>query len=67
MQRFWTPQTVVVLALASHTILLAWSAARHSPVWHEPAHLHAGMRVWSQGDFSPYRVNPPLVAKHVRW
>ena len=30
-------------------------------MWHEPAHLNAGVRHLHTGDFSCYRVNPPLV------
>lgn len=44
-----------------HTVLLAWSAYRHSPTQDEIAHLPAGLIVWKYNDFSVYRVNPPLV------
>ena len=58
-QRF-TP-TVVVLLLAIHAGLLAYSATRHSPTMLEPAQLAAGISNWEFGRFELYRVNPPLV------
>jgi hypothetical protein len=32
-----------------------------SPTLDEPAHLVSGISHWRSGDFSLYRVNPPLV------
>ncbi|MBC7856654.1 MAG: glycosyltransferase family 39 protein [Pirellulaceae bacterium] len=53
-------RVVVNGLLAVHALLLAWSAAVHSPVIDEPAHLSAGISHWHHGTFSLYRVNPPL-------
>ncbi|MCG6157241.1 ArnT family glycosyltransferase [Rubinisphaera margarita] len=47
--------------LLTHTGLLAYSAAVHSPNANEPAHLAAGVSHWEFGRFELYRVNPPLV------
>ncbi len=54
-------RAAVVLLLAVHAGLLAWSAARHSPNANEPAHLAAGISHWEFGRFDLYQVNPPLV------
>jgi len=54
-------QFVLILALTIHAGMLGYSAAIHSPVIDEPAHLAAGISHWRFGDFSLYRVNPPLV------
>ncbi len=51
----------VVLLLAIHAGLLAYSATRHSPTMLEPALLAAGLSHWEFGRFELYRVNPPLV------
>ena len=51
----------VVLLLAVHAGLLAYSATRHSPTMLEPALLAAGLSHWEFGRFELYRVNPPLV------
>ena len=37
------------------------SAARHSPVIDEPAHLAAGVSNWELAGFELFKVNPPLV------
>lgn len=52
---------VLLLILAIHSGLLAWSATRHSPTVDEVGHLPAGISHLKYGDFSIYRVNPPLV------
>ncbi|MEK6261414.1 MAG: glycosyltransferase family 39 protein [Planctomycetota bacterium] len=52
---------VVIGLLAIQAVLLAWSAAVHSPTIDEPAHLVAGVLAWESGRFDFYRVNPPLV------
>jgi len=52
---------VVVLLLAIHTWLLAYSAYVHSPTLNEPGHLVAGLSYWKFGRFDVYSVNPPLV------
>jgi len=52
---------VLILLLAIHAGLLAWSATRHSPTLNEPGHLAAGISHWQFGRFELYRVNPPLV------
>jgi 4-amino-4-deoxy-L-arabinose transferase-like glycosyltransferase len=56
-------KTSVILAalLCLHGVLLAWSAARHSPVAGEVSHLPAGLSHLCLGRFDLYRVNPPLV------
>lgn len=51
----------VVVVLAIHAGILAWSATRHSPTWDEPGHLVAGLSHWKLGRFELYSVNPPLV------
>jgi hypothetical protein len=50
---------LVILAIL-HTVLLSYSATCHSPVPDELGHLAAGLSHWQLGDFSLYRVNPPL-------
>ena len=47
--------------LLVHASLLAWSAARHSPVRGEESFLPAGLSHVCLGRFDLYRVNPPLV------
>lgn len=51
----------VLILLTVHGGLLAYSAARHSPTWLEPAFLASGISHWQFGRFELYRVNPPLV------
>jgi 4-amino-4-deoxy-L-arabinose transferase-like glycosyltransferase len=46
--------------LAVHALLLGWGAFLHSPTYDEAAHLPAGIRHWTHGDFELFRVNPPL-------
>ncbi len=52
---------IVIGLLCSLGVLLAWSAAVHSPTVDEPAHLAAGLCYWEHGTFDLYNVNPPLV------
>ncbi|MEX2176655.1 MAG: glycosyltransferase family 39 protein [Pirellulaceae bacterium] len=54
-------RTILFALCAIHAGLLGYSAAIHSPVIDEPAHLAAGLSHWRRGDFSLYQVNPPLV------
>lgn len=56
----WT-RLIAVALLTIHSGLLAWSAYRHSPVFHEVGHLPAGISHIHFGRFELYRVNPPLV------
>ncbi len=51
---------LVAILLVQATLLVggAWT---HSPTLNEPAHLAAGLHHLATGDFSMYRVNPPLV------
>lgn len=51
----------VVLLLAIHAGMLAYSATKHSPTMLEPAFLVAGLSHWEFGRFELFRVNPPLV------
>ncbi len=60
--KLWNVWTAVILLLATHAGLLAYSATRHSPTLNEPGHLVAGLSHWKFGRFELYRVNPPLVA-----
>lgn len=54
-------QVALVLLLTLHTLLLGYGAWWMSPTLDEPAHVVAGISHWHLGDFSMYRVNPPLV------
>ena len=54
------PWLFVVLLLAVHAGLVAYSAMKHSPTLNEPGHLVAGLTHWRFGRFEVYRVNPPL-------
>jgi hypothetical protein len=49
------------IILVAHSVLLGWNATLMSPTLDEPAHLVSGISHWRSGDFSLYRVNPPLV------
>jgi hypothetical protein len=52
---------IALLAILTvHAILLAWSATRNSPTFHEVPHLPAGLSHLLLGRFELYRVNPPL-------
>ncbi len=44
-----------------HMVLLVYGLTIHSPTWDEIGHMGAGGLHWTHGDFSTYRVNPPLV------
>ena len=46
--------------LALQAALLSWGAFSYSPTWDEPAHVVSGVAYWTHGDFSIFRVNPPL-------
>lgn len=52
--------TLAVLLL-THSLLLAYAAFHDSPTTDEVAHLPSGLSHLASGDFSLYRVNPPLV------
>ncbi len=52
---------VLGLLLACHAVLLALSGWWQSPTLNEPGHLVAGLHHWATGEFTLYRVNPPLV------
>lgn len=52
---------LVTVILLFHSALLLYSAKIHSPNLDEVAHLPAGLSHWEFGNFSTYRVNPPLV------
>lgn len=47
--------------LGIHAALLAYSGWWQSPTLNEPGHLVAGLHHWKTGDFTLYRVNPPLI------
>lgn len=57
-QRAWL--VVVGILLPVQSLLLAWIACRYSATADEVAHLAAGVRILSTGDFSLYTVNPPI-------
>jgi hypothetical protein len=50
-----------VALLVFHSVLLAWQAKGDSATWDEVGHFVAGLSHWYNGDFTLYRVNPPLV------
>jgi len=50
-----------------HICLLGWLACCTSPTSDEIAHLAAGVRIWTQGQFGTYPVNPPLVKLIATW
>jgi len=54
-QRIW-----LLAILSVHAALLAWSATRNSPTFHEVPHVPAGLSHLLYGRFELYRVNPPL-------
>ncbi len=53
--------STVAALLVIQTVLLAYSATRHSPTMLEPAQLAAGILHWTEGRFDLGSVNPPLV------
>ncbi|UUO04984.1 glycosyltransferase family 39 protein [Blastopirellula sp. J2-11] len=52
---------VIVLMLGVHCLLLGRIAVVNAPVYDEIAHLPSGLSHWRFGNFSLYRVNPPLM------
>ena len=52
---------LVALLLIVHSLLLAYSATRHSPTALEGPLLAAGVSHWELERYELYRVNPPLV------
>ncbi len=54
-------RTCVILLLLVHTLLVGFSATRHSPTALEGPLLAAGVCHWELGRYELYRVNPPLV------
>lgn len=52
---------LIVSLLSIYVGLLIYSSRIHSPNHDEVAHMVAGLNHWEQGDFSIYRVNPPLI------
>ena len=51
---------LVTLILRAHGALLCYSSTTHSPVNGEPAAIASGVFSWSKGQFTLFRVNPPL-------
>jgi len=58
---FWHSWVFVILLLGIHTLLLGYSATKHSPTALEGPLLAAGVSHWELGRYELYRVNPPLV------
>jgi len=58
---------VLGLLVPIHGLLLGWLACCYSPTSDEVAHLAAGVRLWRQGEFDLYAVNPPLVKAVASW
>ncbi len=52
---------VLAILLAINAGLLAYGGWRDCMTWDEIGHLPAGISHWQRGEFSLYRVNPPLV------
>lgn len=52
---------LVAFILIVHSVLLAYNAWCHSPVYNEVGHLASGLFTWQTGRFDLFRVNPPLV------
>lgn len=61
MRNKWARRLIVILFLGIHAVMLARSAALHSPTWDEVGHMAAGISHWQYRHFRLYRVNPPLV------
>ena len=59
----FNPQNRLLLGfmLVVHVVLLVLNAVWMSPTLDEPAHVVAGISHLQMGDFSLYRVNPPLI------
>lgn len=51
----------VMMLLSIQSVLLAYSATKHSPTMLEPGFLAAGIYHWKFGRYELFRVNPPLV------
>jgi len=56
--RTWA--AVAAALVAAHVGLLTWGMWANSATVDEAAHVPAGLAVWHAGDYSVYRVNPPL-------
>ncbi|WP_153558847.1 glycosyltransferase family 39 protein [Roseimaritima sediminicola] len=52
---------VVAVVFVLYTLMLGWSAYRHSPIADEPAYLASGVSHWKHGHFELCKVSPPLV------
>lgn len=52
---------IVPFLLIQHLLMVAWAGWVKSPVFDEFPHLAAGLSHLKYGEFSLYRVNPPLV------
>lgn len=55
------PVVVYGLLVPLHIVLAGWLSVRYAPTSDEVAHLAAGVRILTTGQFQAYRVNPPLV------
>ncbi len=61
---WWTghrDRYILTAICAAYVVLVAIPAIRHGPAWDEYGHLPAGILHWRDGDYRPYRTNPPLV------
>ncbi len=57
----WLTWSLASILLLIHAGLLLYSLRHNFATVDEVGHLAAGVTHWKTGDFSPYRVNPPLV------
>jgi hypothetical protein len=57
----WLIGGMVAVLLLTHAGLVLYSLRHNFATVDEVAHLAAGVAHWETDDFSPYRVNPPLV------
>lgn len=57
----WRRRVAFCVVVGFHSVLVGYSACRHSPTIDEPGHLVAGLSHWQLGRFELYAVNPPLV------
>jgi hypothetical protein len=60
-QNRWLTGGMVTVLLLIHACLVLYSLRHNFATVDEVGHLAAGVAHWKTGDFSPYRVNPPLV------
>jgi len=60
-RKCWLTWGAVAALLLIHAGLVLYSLRHNFVTVDEPGHLAAGVAHWETGDFSPYRVNPPLV------